>query len=608
MTTVEQAIEMARQAAEQGKISASALENMERWLTEPRYEAYRQAIIEHIEQGKWKQLDDVFWTVIPFGTGGRRGRMYPFGSNAINERTIGESAQGLASYILEQPECATGGAPKCAIAYDTRHRSREFAELCASVMVANGFEVFFLDEYRATPHLSFAVRYKQCDCGIMVTASHNPPSDNAVKVYWSTGGQVLPPHDAAIIERVMSVDEIKTVPFAEALASGKVRICTQEIDAAYLEAVRPFCWPGPRDARIIYSPLHGVGGFAVLPVMQQAGFTDCTVFGPHAEPDGDFPNVPGHVSNPENKAVFDAMIEQAVQEGADCILATDPDCDRMGCAAPLAPDVGSAWETLTGNQIGALLTDYVCARMKEMDRLNSRSYVVKTLVTTELTRRVAASYGVRCEGNLHVGFKWIAGAMDRLGPDNFVFGTEESHGYLIGQYARDKDGAVACLLMAMLVAALKQEGKTVHQRLDELFRQHGCHQERLLNIQMEGSEGMAHMQKLMEAFRHAPPEHLGGIPVRAIRDYQSLVERRPDGTESKLDAPRGNMVMLDLESEGNYFAVRPSGTEPKVKFYMFTYLPPEESQDVAAARSMLSDRLDALEADIRQFAAQISDA
>ncbi len=241
-----------------------------------------------------------------------------------------------------------------------------------------------------------------------------------------------------------------------------------------------------------------------------------------------------------------------------------------------------------------------------MDRLNARSYVLKTLVTTELTRRVAESYGVRCEGNLHVGFKWIAGAMDRLGPDNFVFGTEESHGYLIGQHARDKDGAVACLLMAMLVADLKQQGKTVHQRLGELFRQHGCHQERLLNIQMEGSEGMAHMQKLMERFRHAPPQQLGGIPVRAIRDYQALVRRRPDGTEDKLDAPQGNMVMLDLELDGNYFAVRPSGTEPKVKFYMFTYLPPEESQDVDRAQVDLAERLDALEADIRQFAAQVS--
>ncbi|GIW97629.1 MAG: phosphomannomutase [Pirellulaceae bacterium] len=603
MLTVEQGLQAARQAAAAGKLSQSALDNLTRWLTEPRYAAYQQGILEHIERQQWQQLDDVFWTIIPFGTGGRRGRMYPFGSNAINERTIGESAQGLASYVLElrAREGEPAAPPRCAIAYDTRHRSREFAELCASVMVANGFEVFFLDQYRATPQLSFAVRYKQCDCGIMVTASHNPPSDNAVKVYWSTGGQVLPPHDKAIIERVMTVEEIKTTSFSAAVAEGKIHRCTEEVDRAYLEALKPFCWDTPRDIHIIYSPLHGVGAFAVMPVMQQAGFYRCRVFEPHAEPNGDFPNVPGHVSNPENPAVFDAIVAEAKQSGADLILATDPDCDRMGCAGPVALAPDADWKTLNGNQIGALLTDFVCRQMKNRQQLSERSYIVKTLVTTELSRKVAASYGVHCEGNLHVGFKWIAGAMDRLGPEHFVFGTEESHGYLIGQYARDKDGAVACLLMAMLAAELKANNKTLHQRLEELFQQHGCHLEGLINIHMEGSEGMAHMEKLMTAFRTAPPSHLGGMPVARLRDYQALVVRAADGQETPLDAPPGNMVMLDLEPEGNYFAVRPSGTEPKVKFYMFSYLPPSESQDVDAAIGRLQERLRQLESDIRDY-------
>ncbi len=237
---IEQAISAAKQATDAGKLTAPALANLTTWLTEARYHHYQPQIVEHISAGDWKKLDDVFWTVIPFGTGGRRGRMYAFGSNAINERTIGESAQGLANYILES--LPSGKQLRCAIAYDTRHRSREFAELCASIMVANGFEVYFLDDYRATPQLSFAVREKKCDCGIMVTASHNPPSDNAVKVYWSTGGQVLPPHDKAIIDRVMNVDEIKKVDFESALADGKVKICTAEIDAAYLEAAAKFAW------------------------------------------------------------------------------------------------------------------------------------------------------------------------------------------------------------------------------------------------------------------------------------------------------------------------------------------------------------------------------
>ncbi len=599
----EQAISAAKHAVNDGKLSSTALDNLVTWLSEARYSHYQSSIVKHVEQEQWQKLDDVFWTIIPFGTGGRRGRMYEFGSNAINERTIGESAQGLATYILEQPGAASRQL-KCAIAYDTRHRSREFAELCASVMVANGFEVEFLDDYRATPQLSFAVRFKKCDCGIMVTASHNPPSDNAVKVYWSTGGQVLPPHDKSIIQRVMNVDEIKQVEFQQALAGGKVHICTAEVDQAYFAEVNKFAWPGSRDAKIIYSPLHGVGTFAVMPVLKQAGFADCEVYGPHAEPSGDFPNVPGHVSNPENRVVFDAIIEQAQQEGADVILATDPDCDRLGVAAPLTSDRSGPWGTINGNQIGVLLTDFVCARMQQLGALTDKSYVIKTLVTTELIRHAAQAYGVRCEGNLHVGFKWIAGVMDAVGPNDFVFGTEESHGYLIGQYARDKDGAVACLLMAMLAAQLKSENKTLHQRLGELQQQHGYHLEALVNVQMEGSEGMSQMSRLMAAFRSDPPRELGGIEVAAVRDYKALTTRLPDGSTQPLDALPADMVMLDLKLPGNYFAVRPSGTEPKVKFYMFTSLPSADSSDLAAAKQQLEKRLTELEADIRRYVAE----
>jgi phosphoglucomutase len=602
MMSVDQAVSAARQAVSEGKLSSSSLENLSIWLTEERYAAYRPAILEHVHSGQWQKLDDVFWTVIPFGTGGRRGRMYAFGSNAINERTIGESAQGLASYVREVTGRTSG--LRCAIAYDTRHRSREFAELCSSIMVANGFEVFLLDDYRATPQLSFAVRHFDCHCGIMVTASHNPPSDNAVKVYWSTGGQVLPPHDKAIIDRVMNAQQIVRADFEEALAQGRVKICTQEIDRAFLDCAAEFAWPGPREAKIIFSPLHGVGAFAVMPLLERAGFTACEVYQRHAEPSGDFPNVPGNVSNPENSGLFDEIIEYARTVSADAILATDPDCDRLGVAAPLTADIQGAWGTLNGNQIGALLTDYACRHFKKLGKLTERSYVIKTLVTSELTRRVAAAYGVRCEGNLHVGFKWIAGVMDAVGPDDFVFGTEESHGYLIGQYARDKDGAVACLLMAQLVAELKAEGKSLHQRLDELLVEHGCHQEALVNVQMEGSEGMALMRKLMEAFRTSPPSTLGGIRVAQVRDYKALSVRKLDGTTAPLEAPAADMVMLDLELDGNYFAVRPSGTEPKVKFYMFTYLPPVDSQDLERAKKRLSDRLKSLEQDIRGYVAQ----
>lgn len=609
MTTASQrqsALQSVERALEEKKISAGALENIRSWLTEDRYSDYLPILLEHIESGRWQALDDAFWTIIPFGTGGRRGRMYDIGSNAINDRTIGESAQGLADYILSLPH--DPASLSCAIAYDTRHKSRHFAELCASIMVANGFHVYFLDDYRATPQLSFAVRAKKCSCGIMVTASHNPPSDNAVKVYWSTGGQVLPPHDSAIIDRVMSVQKIATVPFADALAGGKVTFVTDEIDRDYLAAAVKYAWPGSRDVRVLYSPLHGVGGFAVPPLLKAAGFNDVLMYQPHATPDGDFPNVPGHVSNPENTAVFTAIIEDAKAKKADLILATDPDCDRMGCACPLTTEPNSPWATINGNQLGALLADYVLSKRKQAGTLTSDNYVIKTLVTTDLTRRIAESYGARCEGNIHVGFKWIAGLMDACGPHNFAFGTEESHGYLIGEYARDKDGAVACLLMCQLAADLKAQGLTMHQRLDQLLIQHGCHLEDVINVQMEGSEGMANMKKLMQSLRDNPPKTIGGLPVVAVRDYGNLTSKDAAGAITPIDAPKSNMLILDLAlpgqatASGNAAAVRPSGTEPKVKFYLFGVEPVNGAADLARAKQVVQNRIEQMKVDAKRMA------
>src|SRR5688572_21179030 len=328
MNNVSKLLEQVKQASSNGQIGAAAAANIGAWLTETRYAVYADDVAAHIAAGKWQILDDVFWTVIPFGTGGRRGRMYPIGSNAINDRTIGESAQGLADYVKHV--LGVGTNLSCAIAYDTRHRSQHFARLCAEIMTAAGFTVYLLEDFRSTPELSFTVRYKKCSCGIMVTASHNPPSDNAVKVYWSTGGQVLPPHDNGIIQRVMTTQDIRRAKYDEMLATGKIIPCQQEVDAKFQQAVLTQAIPGPRDLKVIYSPLHGVGTTAVVPVLAADGFTQVEVFAPHAKPDGDFPNVPGHVANPENAHVFDAIIDRAKAASADLALATDPDCDRIG--------------------------------------------------------------------------------------------------------------------------------------------------------------------------------------------------------------------------------------------------------------------------------------
>jgi len=602
MEHVQESVDAVESAVAAGNLSQTAAENVRAWLTEDRYSEYRNLVIEHIQGERWQALDDAFWTIIPFGTGGRRGRMYPIGSNAINDRTIGESAQGLADYVVEY--CAGKQDLSCAIAYDTRHKSRHFTELCAGIMVAAGFKVYLLDDYRATPQLSFAVRQKNCDCGIMVTASHNPPSDNAVKVYWSSGAQVLPPHDKAIIERVMTCQEIRATPFEQAVADGKVEVVTDEIDRSYTEAAAACGFAGAREATILYSPLHGVGAAAVIPLLQRDGFQDVHVYGPHANPSGDFPNVPGHVSNPENQAVFDKPIEYGQEISADLILATDPDCDRIGCAAPLTLDPKGPWRTFNGNEIGAILTQYVLSKRAESGTLGPHNYIVKTLVTTELTRRIAEGFGVRCVGDLLVGFKYIAEVIDREGPASFAFGTEESHGYLIGQYCRDKDGAVACMLMSELAAELKQQGVSMNDYLSDLHRKHGYHREMLINLFMQGSEGMAAMQRLMKTFREAPPQQLAGIPVKQIRDYGKGTRTDLLSADCEpLEGPVGDLIIMDLEQEGNYVAVRPSGTEPKIKLYMFTRLTAEESErDLVQASEKLESRLVSLEADVRQYA------
>lgn len=596
----EQVLATVRQAAELGKLSNTAVKNIQAWLTEPRYGDYAAEVAQLVEQGQWRTLDDVFWTVIPFGTGGRRGRMFPVGSNAINDRTIGESAQGLADYVKSQ-----GDAPSelaCAIAHDTRHRSEHFARLCAEVMVAAGFRVFFLKGVRSTPELSFCVRYKRCACGIMVTASHNPPSDNAVKAYWSTGGQLLPPHDKGVIDRVMSADRIERAPFDAALADGRIVYCQEEVDREYVAAVVALATPGPRDLKVVYSPLHGVGATAVLPVLDKAGFKQVELFSLHAKQDGDFPNVPGHVANPENPEVFDAIVAHASHVGADLAIATDPDCDRIGCSAPLTRKNGAAWHILTGNQIGALLADFVLESRKNAGTLSPQNFIVTTLVTTKLTRRIADSYGIRMFDNLLVGFKWIGGVIDAEGADKFLYGTEESYGFMAGTHVRDKDGGVAALLLCELAAKLKAAGQTLHEKLDALFWQHGCHAERTVSVQMPGSEGMARMKEVMARFRTEPPQSLAGSPVTQIRDYENQVTIWPNGQRMPLDGPKGDLVIIDLARDGNYVAVRPSGTEPKIKLYMFAYEPPEQLANLADAKQMLEERLDATEADMRCFA------
>ena len=595
-----------------GSITEHSAVTIREWLTAERYAEFAEPLAARIDAAAWRELDDVFWTVIPFGTGGRRGMMYPVGCNAINDRTIGESAQGLADYvrgILPADE-----TPSCAIAYDTRHRSEHFARLCTEVLLAAGFRVFFLRGFRSTPELSFAVRHTGSTCGIMVTASHNPPTDNAVKVYWAGGVQVLPPHDAGIIERVMRVGTVAREPFDAGVAAGRVRFVEAEVDAAFVAAVLGQSAAGPRNISILYSPLHGVGASAVVPVLRGAGFERLRLYGPHEEPSGDFPNVPGHVANPENPAVLTGPIAEARARGDDLVLASDPDCDRLGAAAPVSLAAGAEWRTLAGNQLCGLLCEQAIAGRAARGGLRRGDYVVTTLVTTGLVRRIAESHGLAADDTQLVGFKWICGAIDRHGPEHFVFGTEESHGYLSGTHVRDKDAAVAALLMAELTARLKAAGRTPHEELDALFARHGCHQERQINVMLPGASGMDRMREIMAGLRATPPAAFGGLDVVRTRDQAARSTWTPGGRPEPYPGVAGDLVIFDLAGLpgagtrladgrfpplGNAVAARPSGTEPKIKFYLFAVAAPGDQAGIPAAKAALAARLDAIERDLR---------
>lgn len=593
-------LEILKTAHSAGKIeNQETIDNIRIWLTEPQYAQYVDELVEHIRAEKFETLEKYFWQIIPFGTGGRRGEMYSIGCNAINDRTIGESAQGLADFIRKKyPD----GPLRVAIAYDTRHRSRHFAELCASIMAKAGFTVFFCDGFRSTPALSFSVRYNKCTCGIMVTASHNPPKDNAVKVYGETGGQMVPPDDNDSIKMMKSVKMIETVDFETAKKDGQIVYCQEEVDREFFAAVMKQSTPGPRDLSIIYSPLHGVGASAVPPVLAEAGFETVEIFGPHAEPDPNFPNVPKNTANPENPRVFDPIIERAKETGAELILATDPDCDRVGVAAPHTLDPGSEWGTLTGNQIGSLLTHYLLSQRYTTGKHSASNYVVKTLVTTELITKIADDYDTRMIGDLQVGFKWIGATIDEQGEANFVFGAEESYGFLTGTHVRDKDAAVASLVLAEYAALLKSQGMTLHQMLDQLFEKHGCHSESQFSIEMPGASGMEDMLRLMGRLRCQPPCELGGLKMLEFYDYKSLTRSDLDGGGGTFTGHKGDLVILHLEGEGNRVAIRPSGTEPKVKFYMFAVDSPAPLAEIPSIRQKQAELMEAMAADIRAYA------
>lgn len=584
-------------------VSPDAQVQIMRWLTEPRYAEYADEVRALIAQQAWGELEDAFFKVIEFGTGGRRGTT-GVGSNRINRVTIGESAQALCQYATKLDASAPDKG--IVIAYDTRLTSAELSRYAASVCAANGFRVYMFDGFRATPELSFAVRHLQAAAGIVISASHNPPADNGFKAYWDDGAQLVAPHDKGLLDEVATITTIADLPFDEAIRDGRIELIGQAVDDAYHTAVVAEAMTEQRDLSIVYSPLHGAGQTSVLPVLQKAGFGTIQAVDEQMVPDGHFPTVPGGKANPEERAANDLAVRTLLEESADIAITNDPDADRIGV---MVNQHGQAIY-LNGNQTAALAADFVLRHLDERGQLTGRHYLAKTIVTTDLLTALADQYGITMYTNLPVGFKYIGELIRHKqdGQERFVLGGEESYGLLKGDYARDKDGAVGALLLAEYAAELKADGRTLYDRLLELFGEHGLYHEALANVQLPGADGFRRMQAIMAQLRDQSPTQLAGQTVSAVADYQTLTRRQlSDGQTEAIECLAGNVLVFELGNPRRRVTVRPSGTEPKLKLYLQWHQPaPSDQATIPQAydnlRAHLDDLLQQMETELTSLA------
>lgn len=573
---MEKAMELLNEAKQRGEICNQSFDNIIKWLQNEEYKDYRDEIIKIIR--RFDELNDSFFTIIPFGTGGRRGPM-GLGPNRINLRTIGESAQGVAEYMAELNIGLE--AKGVVIGYDTRHYSKEFAEETAMVLAGNGIKAYLFDGFRAAPEVSFAVRELGCAAGVVISASHNPPTDNGFKLYWETGSQVLAPHDKRIIDYVTQVTHIKKIPLNEAKNKGLLEYVGSELDKKYWARLASLSLVKDRGAKIAYSPLHGTGSTSIPPVLRQLGFNELYLVEEQMKPDGSFSTVKNNKPNPEEPAALELVIQKAKEIDADLAIASDPDSDRLGVAVKRQAE----WVVLTGNQVSALLTHFILTQLK--DKLPPKGIIAKTIVTTDLIEAMADRFGVQVIGHLLVGFKYIGYVINNLKQDEeFIFGTEESLGYLRGTFIRDKEAAVAAIFIAELASWLKGQGQSIYQQLNAIYKEYGYYQESLANISFKGIEGKMKMAKLMAELRTNPPNEIGGLKVRAMIDRLEAkliriaptvkieaLQRLSGGISQtdKAEGARGDVLIFLLSDDGTTrLTLRPSGTEPKIKIYTAT--------------------------------------
>jgi phosphoglucomutase/phosphomannomutase len=600
------------------KYVTSALKWLETWLTEDTFKDYVPQISYLIETEQWGFLLDSFYQVIPFGTGGRRG-LVGIGPNRINTWTIQASAQGHSQYLVRQygEQAKQRGV---VLAFDVRKFTqkamynetlanpvrdldgRRLADAAAAVYAANDIKVYLFQNERSTPELSYVIRHLNAVSGDMFSASHNLPTDNGKKVYDQFGGQLIPPEDQILVDEVTgNVTEIKVVDVDEARKKGMVEWIDEQVDTAYYEAVCPVSLSDERKLKIVYSPLHGTGLTSVYPILKKLDF-DITLDPQTSNLSGAFENVTFNIPNPEVIESFDSSLPFARKVSADILISTDPDADRIGVMI----NHNGSWQFLTGNEIGIILTNYAISKFRSSGRLNRDSVVIKTDVTTSLMQKIALENDVRCIGDLLVGFKYIADEMNKIEKegkiDDFIFGAEESHGYLTGNYARDKDAACAAIWLSEHAAELKKQNKTLLDDLNDIYSTYGYCHNYLTEIRLLGAKGMEQIGLIMDHLRNTKIESFDSFGVKKRMDRR---QGDPQPHLSKTDTSARNMLIYyidDLpETAGIKITVRPSGTEPKIKMYYEVVGKPCDPENLADERTKISAIRQRLEKTFMQY-------
>lgn len=539
------------------------------------------------------ELTDAFYKNLEFGTGGLRGVMGA-GTNRMNIYTVGMATQGYSNYLKKS--FADEEQIKIAIAYDCRNNSQLYARTAAEIFSGNGFHVYLFESLRPTPELSFAIRHFGCKGGIVITASHNPKEYNGFKAYWDDGGQVISPHDHNIIEEVKKISSIKEVKYNG--PESNITLIGEEIDRIYLNKIKelslsPEAIRENSEMKIVYTPIHGTGVDLVPKVLQQFGFSHVINVPEQDVVDGNFPTVAS--PNPEESAALKMALEKASQTDADMVMATDPDADRVAIAVR---DLSNEFIILNGNQAGSLLVYYLLRRWSELKMLKGKEYVCKTIVTSELIADISKKFGVEYFDVL-TGFKFIADIIRKNeGKKKFIGGGEESYGYLAGEFVRDKDAVMSCALFAETAAWAKSKGKSLFELLIEIYIEFGFYKEALVNVVRKGKSGAEEIQKMMEGFRNKPPKKLGGSEIIRIHDYLTQKSYVPkSGKEGILVLPKSNVIQFFLEDESK-ISVRPSGTEPKIKFYLSVKEPLLHKKDFSKVEDKLDGKILSIKKDL----------